>query len=406
MSCPGDPVINDFPTLLQELPVMKDSNGDAMALEWDPINQKYMITYDFEFGKGYFIYAYAPCQVNVEYQPQSALTCPVNPVWNLVGSVAESVPLCEVTCTPAGSVGDIILGWDAINQEFLWKDKNIYPDYGLDPGSAHFIYTYEPGFEVILDCSEVGQTQQAQIAIKPAAEPIWERAITIETMDKEHKQELVFGIASSASSGLDISYDIPIPPYPTTGNDDALIKAGWIVEGNDSLLLRSSFLDNINVIRWDLSVELSERGLLFWPDLPGGYKFLLIYENRFIEIKEDGNIPLKAGTHHLILNASRFPPARTSALVNYPNPFNPETWIPYQLSVDTEVNIKIYNSTGQLIRTLSLGHKIAGFYTDRLNAAYWDGRNESGENVSSGVYFYAIQAGDEYTATKKMVIAR
>ncbi len=90
---------------------------------------------------------------------------------------------------------------------------------------------------------------------------------------------------------------------------------------------------------------------------------------------------------------------------NYPNPFNPDTWIPYQLSEGIDVNIRIYEATGKCIRVLNLGHKPAGFYTDKSKAAYWNGKNEAGEQVSSGVYFYTIQAGD-FTATKKMVVAK
>ncbi len=91
---------------------------------------------------------------------------------------------------------------------------------------------------------------------------------------------------------------------------------------------------------------------------------------------------------------------------NFPNPFNPETWIPYQLRENTHVEVGIYTTAGQLVRTLNLGHKPAGFYVDKQKAAYWDGRNEAGERVSSGIYFYTIQAGDFFIATKKMVIAK
>ena len=98
-------------------------------------------------------------------------------------------------------------------------------------------------------------------------------------------------------------------------------------------------------------------------------------------------------------------PKRTLLLANYPNPFNPDTWIPYQLSDDSSVEIRIYTSTGQHIRTMSLGHKLAGFYTSRQKAAYWDGRNEAGESVASGVYFYSIRAGD-YTTIRKMTVTR
>ncbi len=91
-------------------------------------------------------------------------------------------------------------------------------------------------------------------------------------------------------------------------------------------------------------------------------------------------------------------------LQNYPNPCNPETWIPYYLGKDSEVTIRIYNSSGELIRTLPLGKKSAGAYFTNSEAAHWDGKNEAGEKAASGVYFYTIQAG-EFTATKKIVIA-
>jgi hypothetical protein len=98
-------------------------------------------------------------------------------------------------------------------------------------------------------------------------------------------------------------------------------------------------------------------------------------------------------------------PQKTTLLQNYPNPFNPETWIPYQLANNSTVVIKIYNFSGQLIRTLELGNNRAGYYTTPSQAAYWNGQNESGEFVSSGVYFYIIQ-GDNFVATRKMVLLK
>ena len=98
-------------------------------------------------------------------------------------------------------------------------------------------------------------------------------------------------------------------------------------------------------------------------------------------------------------------PETTALLPNYPNPFNPETWIPYQLAKPTEVTITIYAANGQVVRTLALGHQPAGIYQTRSRAAYWDGRNAFGEPVASGVYFYTITAGD-FTATRKMLIRK
>ncbi|MYE90344.1 T9SS type A sorting domain-containing protein, partial [Candidatus Poribacteria bacterium] len=98
-------------------------------------------------------------------------------------------------------------------------------------------------------------------------------------------------------------------------------------------------------------------------------------------------------------------PAETELLRNYPNPFNPETWIPYHLAHDAEVTLTIYDIKGAVVRRLNLGHQRAGYYTDRTKAVYWDGRNEWGETVASGVYFYHLSAED-YSATRRMVILK
>ena len=98
-------------------------------------------------------------------------------------------------------------------------------------------------------------------------------------------------------------------------------------------------------------------------------------------------------------------PAQTALLTNYPNPFNPETWIPYHLSEPAEVTLSIYSAGGQLVRTLTLGHQPAGVYQSKSRAAYWDGRNAVGERVASGLYFYTLTAGD-FAATRKMLIMK
>ena len=96
---------------------------------------------------------------------------------------------------------------------------------------------------------------------------------------------------------------------------------------------------------------------------------------------------------------------QNTLLANYPNPFNPETWIPYQLSASADVSVSIYAVDGRLVRRLDLGHRVAGVYRGRSRAAYWDGRNAFGERVASGLYFYTLTAGD-FTATRKMLIRK
>ena len=98
-------------------------------------------------------------------------------------------------------------------------------------------------------------------------------------------------------------------------------------------------------------------------------------------------------------------PAETALLRNYPNPFNPETWIPYHLSEDANVKLTIYDVNGELVRTIDVGHQTAAKYDSRAKAIYWDGRNRFGEQVASGIYFYHLDAGD-FSGTRKMVILK
>ena len=98
-------------------------------------------------------------------------------------------------------------------------------------------------------------------------------------------------------------------------------------------------------------------------------------------------------------------PKETALLPNFPNPFNPETWMPYQLAEDAFVTLTIYDGRGRAVRTLEIGHRIAAFYESRSEAIHWDGHNEFGEGVASGVYFYHLSAGD-FSATRKMVILK
>ncbi len=98
-------------------------------------------------------------------------------------------------------------------------------------------------------------------------------------------------------------------------------------------------------------------------------------------------------------------PKETELLPNYPNPFNPETWIPYRLAEDAFVTLTIYDTVGQVVRTLDVGHRIASAYESRSKAIYWDEKNGLGEQVASGVYFYTLTTGD-FSATRRLVILK
>ena len=123
------------------------------------------------------------------------------------------------------------------------------------------------------------------------------------------------------------------------------------------------------------------------------------------QLENDGSIAFQRGIANLQRLLASLIPEKTALLANYPNPFNPETWIPYHLANPSDVQITIYNTRGSVVRQLNLGHQRAGYYTNRSRAAYWDGRNNVGEHVASGIYFYQLQA-DQLSFLRKMIILK
>ena len=151
------------------------------------------------------------------------------------------------------------------------------------------------------------------------------------------------------------------------------------------------------------------RGRLQYADINGKRirniaKGLIRPGDLAVDTTTVGVMEIVAETTHSAPAASARP-SETVLLTNYPNPFNPETWIPYHLANTTDVRINIYDAQGTLVRMLTLGHQSAGYYTSRRRAAYWDGRNALGERVASGIYFYQLQT-DKISPMRKMVILK
>ena len=122
-------------------------------------------------------------------------------------------------------------------------------------------------------------------------------------------------------------------------------------------------------------------------------------------LEDDGSLAFKQGIEILEKLLASLIPEETALLRNYPNPFNPETWIPYQLAESAEVTLTIYDMNGKLVQRLAMGHQAAGMYQSRSRAVYWDGRNQLGESVASGLYFYTLTA-DNFTGTRRMMIVK
>ena len=187
-----------------------------------------------------------------------------------------------------------------------------------------------------------------------------------------------------------------------TGQHDADVNGDGVVDILDLVKVASvfsetmiptaptAFLSSENRERGNLS-NLNRDTIQAWLDMA--------------HVTDDGSLIYQRGISVLEQLLAALTPPETVLLPNYPNPFNPETWIPYRLAKDADVTLTIYDTKGAVARQFDLGHQAMGDYTNRAKAAYWDGRLETGEPVASGVYFYSLSAAD-YSATRKMLILK
>ncbi len=210
------------------------------------------------------------------------------------------------------------------------------------------------------------------------------------------------------------------PPAQTSGAW-AFVVSGWVLDGDLMSASDGNYTAVVKNLRtgemFTESVDPSGYFAVAWADLN---RRAVIGAGDRVEVAvmdSSGSIVSGPFAHEVTLDSIRdavvkvhlnlgdIIPAKSVLLQNYPNPFNPETWIPYHLSDASPVMVRIYSASGQLIRTLDLGYRDAGVYASRSKAAYWDGRNDAGEEVASAVYFYSITAGD-FSATRKMIVKK
>ncbi len=190
-----------------------------------------------------------------------------------------------------------------------------------------------------------------------------------------------------AGGDIVIKYDDNALQFLNLSSEDKLLLS---CNANDSGTIRISF----STLRPFVNNELFRL------------KFHILNPNTsFPEIKSINLFNFDAFPIKCTIAGTNMRPKSNRLFQNFPNPFNPETWIPYQLKEDCEVNITIYRSSGEVVRELRLGSKSAGVYTSKDKAVYWDGKDETGIPVASGVYFYCIKAGD-FTDTRKMIILK
>ena len=241
------------------------------------------------------------------------------------------------------------------------------------------------------------------------------------------------GVASDSTGNLNtavsktMTVTIELTEYPpwdvnedgsVDATDSALVTAAIGQTGEDIVNERTD-------VNWDDTVDADDVTLVTHhieddggaPSITGAFSVLdqktlekldpvaLQTQLDILRTESDGSLRYIRAIALLESVLAAMRPDKTQLLANYPNPFNPETWIPYHLANPSNVQITIYDARGTVVRQLDLGHQREGYYTNRSRAAYWDGRNDFGERVASGIYFYQLQT-DNMSLLRKMLILK
>ena len=289
-----------------------------------------------------------------------------------------SVPLMPAEPYTAKSFADmlsatVVIKLDAAKQSFVgYSAAEEGEGFGIDGSSGYIVNTPAGGDFTFTGTAWYNQSDDAAAAPKIATtKRAWAFVITSNLQDKEAGASYTL-VAKNLRTGVITTEDVT--------SNKRHVSAVWADSNRKSVI---EVGDKIEIVLHD------EQGTI----ISGPFQHKVTttdIHNAYMSVQmQVGNVR----------------PKETILGQNFPNPFNPETWIPYQLSRDTNVTIKIYDVSGHSVRTLNLGHKSIGSYMTNSTAAYWDGKNGAGEHVSSGIYFYALQT-ESLSATRRMVILK
>jgi hypothetical protein len=251
----------------------------------------------------------------------------------------------------------------------------------------------------------------------PTISPSWSVQLSAESGDFADMCNFA-GIVQDAVNKAD-KYDVrEVPPTPGSLVQLSFPHTDWDIKSGDYM---QDMVQPADEMIWDVQAKAvgNQPVVIRWDAsaVPAEYRTVLLIDTstetriNLREVTSYTYTPSSADVRRFKLIISTSLPekyalvTKPELLQNYPNPFNPETWIPFKLSKASDVTIKIYNISGQLVRTLDLSHLESGSYLSKERAAYWNGKNEAGERVASGVYMYYINAGS-FSSTKKMVILK
>jgi hypothetical protein len=379
---------------------------NVSAFSWDATNEVYDVVSATSslapVAEGAFFASASTVDVLLELDVDSPTYRTVDvtliPGWNLVGAPA--------TQNDSGSWGGApasLLSGGGENRVFAFSAAAGYTvATTLQEGAGYWVLNPDASSSVVsLTQARHLSGSTTQFFPAPAAPMQWELPMAMRSQGG-NAREVTLASARGASGEFD-AFDLPQPPPAFgSGGTEFYIRAPRPIRRMTRSVLPVGHGDG----DWTVVASVPAGGAYVEWDadlIPEHYRAVLTVDEATHDMRATQGLPLASGAHDLRVTLSWMAPDATRALPNYPNPFNPETWIPFELDQAAQVTVSVHDVRGSLVRRIDLGYREAGYYTDRAAAAYWDGRNALGETAASGVYFYVLEAG-ERRATRRMVI--
>ena len=393
VSVPGDPVPVDTYSLLGREPIYQ-AEGQPFVFEMNGTSFRMAST--VTYGTGYIAASKASGHIPVNVSPRNDFSMPATAGWNLIGAPSAATAVASLTSDPSDALYRLADGSPYV---LSYVGSTLTPATSLEPGKAYFVPMTRDGVLTL-----GSSAAPSAVTVPRAPVPEWVRRVRVVAGDSE--ATLNFGASPAASPAFDLGLDVPATPrLPWTSK---LVSAVWLSAGTPFTELTRSVLGTATQYEWTADIAINTPGHVDWEDPPPGFRQSVAIDGQAARDSGRGGANLSAGAHQVVVALRRSDTAHTTsvALGNFPNPFNPDTWIPFRLATDAHAMVGIYDVAGREVRHIDLGHRTAGNYVAQSEAAHWDGRNDTGELVSSGVYFYRLITPLTVSAPRRLVVSR
>ena len=353
---------------------------------------------------------------------------PLHAGWNLVGSpydfpvawsdasahvVVGGAAVSPTFAAASGWVDNRLVALDPETQSYVARYSDEAAPYAIEPGRAWWLFSHVDGAELRIAPTEAGVEGRLTAGASPSRRPrdgrgAW--SVEFALMDSGGGSDSASLVVGGPADGVGALRHVK-PPAPPGGGAPRLAVENADPEDIARWLDRSARALGPELV-WSLAASSDGEATLAWS-LTGSaadYDITLVdpRAGRVVDLREANSVRLDGSRkpRELVVRARRLDrPSHTRLMANFPNPFNPETWIPFELSAASDVTVSVYTVGGRVVRTLDLGRLGQGVYADPSTAARWDGRNGDGEPASSGVYIYELRAG-EHRLTGRMTVLK